>query len=298
MKQKRNDISILIPTYNTSCATLVGEIYEQAEILGINYEIIVAEDGSTDTACIKANEEALAPLPLGRHLVREKNVGRAAIRNFLASESKGTWLLFIDSDMTVNRPDFLQKYLEADDGNVIDGGVSIDGNSSKLGGNLRFLYEKAAAQEHTAKRRSLRPYHHLHTANLMVRRDVMLSCPFDERFRHYGYEDVLLGKQLRQQRVPILHIDNPLSFSTFEANRAFVSKTEEGIRTLHEFRDDLRGYSSLLTLAEGIHVAPVRWLLQLLFRLFAAPMRRNLCGSRPCIRLFKLYKLGYYLTLK
>ena len=300
---KKHELSILIPTYNYDCGLLVSSLQRLAEqTVGTVYEIIVAEDGSTDQAMVSRNEATVTALPHCRHLKRTENVGRAAIRNVLAREAQYEWLLFIDSDMTVTDEQFLERYVNVDDNlndnisMVIDGGVSIGGNPDELKGNLRYLYEKAAEQEHTAEQRQKRPYQHIHTANLMVSREVMMNCPFDERFRRYGYEDVLLGKQLRQQGVRILHIDNPLSFCTFEDNRNFVEKTEEGLQTLYEFREDLRGYSGLLTLVDGIHVKGVKWLLRLLFKVFKHPMRHNLCGNHPRLNVFKLYKLGYYLT--
>ena len=316
---KKHELSILIPTYNNDCSLLVSSLQRLAEqAVGTVYEIIVAEDGSTDQATVSRNEAAVTALPHCRHLKRTENVGRAAIRNMLAREAQYEWLLFVDSDMTVTDELFLERYFNVDvDVNVspnlnpnnpnhpnpsppikvIDGGVSIGGNPDELKGNLRYLYEKTAEQEHTAEQRQKRPYQHIHTANLMVSREVMMNCPFDERFHRYGYEDVLLGKQLRQQGVRILHIDNPLSFCTFEDNRSFVEKTEEGLQTLYEFREDLRGYSGLLTLVDGIHVKGVKWLLRLLFKVFKRPMRHNLCGNHPRLNVFKLYKLGYYLTI-
>ena len=123
----------------------------------------------------------------------------------------------------------------------------------------------------------------------------MLAHPFDERFRHYGYEDVLLGKVLHQHHIPIEHIDNPLGFSHFETNAEFVAKTEEGLHTLYQFRDDLRGYSRLLTFVSGIHIPLILSLIRLWHRLFRKAERRNLCGSRPSLWVFKLYRLGYYL---
>ena len=158
--------------------------------------------------------------------------------------------------------------------------------------------ERAEAPKHTAPERQKTPYQHLHTANLLIRRDLILQYPFDERFRHYGYEDVLLGKTLRKHHVPITHIDNPLGFSTFEDNATFVAKTEEGLRTLHTFRNDLRGYSRLLTLADGIHLSIVRWLICRFHTLFNKIERRILCSAQPNLTIFKLYRLGYFLCLR
>jgi glycosyltransferase involved in cell wall biosynthesis len=264
----------------------------------MTYEIIVAEDGSTDPKSVGQNEATTSDLPHCRYMKRAENVGRAAIRNVLARDARYEWLLFIDSDMTVTNETFLARYLEYAEGDVVDGGVSIGGNPDELRGNLRYLYEKAAEQAHTAEHRSKQPYQHLHTANLMIRRQTMLDCPFDERFRRYGYEDVMLGKQLRQRKAIVRHIDNPLGFCTFEDNPHFMEKTEEGLRTLYAFRHDLKGYSGLLTLVDNIHIGIVKWLLKTVFRLVKYPLRRNLCGSHPKVRLFRIYKLGYYLNLK
>ena len=299
MKQQKHEISILIPTFNTDCSELIRSLHRLAEKAeGTVYEIVVAEDGSTNQTSISLNEETAATLPHCRHLKRKENVGRAAIRNALAREAQYEWLLFVDSDMTVTDEEFINRYLNQEDCDVVDGGISIGGNPEELKGNLRYLYEKAAEQDHTAEKRSQQPYQHLHTANLMIRRETILDCPFDERFRRYGYEDVMLGKQLRQRKATIKHIDNPMGFCTFEDNPHFVEKTEEGLRTLYDFRRELKGYSGLLTLVDNIHLGIVKWMLKTVFKVVKIPLRRNLCGGSPKIKLFRIYKLGYYLCLK
>ena len=289
-------LSILIPTYNDLCFTLVGDLRQQAEEAGIDYEILVGDDGSTDAEVIEKNRK-ICKWPHCHYLIQIQNIGRAAIRNFLAKEAHHDWLLFIDSDMTIARVDYLSKYLAMEGSEVVDGGVIIGGDADTLNGNLRYLYEKTSEQEHTAEKRQQHPYQDFHTANFLIRRDLMLAHPFDERFRHYGYEDVLFGKQLRAKGAKITHIDNPLGFSTFEENTQFILKTEEGLRTLHQFQSDLRGYSRLLTLVEGIHLPIILSLIRCWHKLFGKWERKNLCGSHPSLRLFKLYKLGYYLKI-
>ena len=290
------DISILIPTYNGICTKLVSDLQRQAANTGMAYEIIVADDGSTDTACIEANR-AINALAHCRYVERPENVGRAAIRNFLASQAIHPWLLFIDSDMTVCRDDYLLHYADTDDVQydaIHYGGVTI---GQLIPGNLRAMYEKAVEHEHTPEQRRLSPYHDFHTANFMVPRQLMLQYPFDERFQHYGYEDVLFGKQMEQHAIAIIHIDNPLSFEVFETNADFVSKTEEGLRTLHQFRDELQGYSRLLTVSSSSLVSLLRPLIRLYHRLSGKIIRYKLTGSHPSLFLFKLYKLGYFLSL-
>ena len=289
------DLSILIPTYNDLCVKLVGDLKQQVEAAGIVYEILVGDDGSTNLSVMAENKE-IVQWEHCQYLIQSQNIGRAAIRNLLAREAHYDWLLFIDSDMTVVQPDFISKYISQDKADVIDGGVSIGGDADALRGNLRYHYEKVSEHEHTVEIRQQNPYRDFHTANFLIRRDLMLSHPFDERFRYYGYEDVLFGKQLRADHIAITHIDNPMGFCTFEANPAFVAKTEEGLRTLCQFRKELRGYSRLLTLVDGIHIPLILWVIRRLHRLFGPLIRRNLCSTQPSLRLFSLYKLGYFLN--
>ena len=287
---KRN-LSILIPTYNDVCTVLVKSLQQQAEALGLeDYEIVVADDGSTDDSVLAQNRH-INQLPHCRLIERSENCGRAAIRNFLAQQARYEWLLFIDSDMVVCRQDFLRRYIETS-ADVVDGGVKI-GNC--VAGNLRSLYEKAAESAHTPEQRQQYPYQDFHTANFLVRRDIMLQHPFDLRFRYYGYEDVLFGKVLQQNGIDILHIDNPLSFEIYESNDAFVSKTEEGLRTLYRFQDELQGYSRIL--AHSRQLAAFTPIIRLWHRLFGSFERRNLTGQHPSLTIFSLYRLGYYLSL-
>lgn len=290
-------LSILIPTFNDLCVNLVEVLRLQAEETGITYEILVADDGSTDEDVVRQNN-AISQWPYCQYLRHTNNIGRAAIRNLLVRTAQHEWLLFIDSDMTLFRPNFLARYLLADDVDVIDGGVVIGGDAEALRGNLRYRYEKSAEHEHTVEKRQQNPYRDFHTANFLIRRELMLSHPFDERFRHYGYEDVIFGKQLRAAHIAITHIDNPMGFCTFESNPDFVSKTEEGLHTLLLFRNELRGYSRLLTLVDSIHIPLILSLIRLFHWLFGSLIRRNLCGPHPSLQLFKLYKLGYYLSHK
>ena len=185
-----NELSILIPTYNCVCVELVRQLHRQAMAIGIKFQIIVADDGSTDTSSIETNR-AIARLPHCLFIERTENSGRAAIRNFLARKATYAYLLYIDSDMTVISDDFISRYIACLPAQVVDGGVAIIADSDEQKQLLRYRYEKAEEPHHTASERQKTPYQHLHTANLLIAREQMLQHPFDERLRHYGYEDVL-----------------------------------------------------------------------------------------------------------
>lgn len=290
-------ISILIPIYNSVCVKQVKELSAQAQQLNVDYEIIVADDDSPLKDVVRDNE-AINDMPNCQYIVKPTNTGSAATRNFLAERSRYPWLLFIDCDVEISNPSFLRTYILYidNDYDVINGGIAV-ADIPQMGSNLRYIYEKTAEADHTAAKRQKQRYQEFRSTNFMIRRDVFLQNPFDERFTKSGYEDVLFGKHLKHSNAAILHIDNPVTMTEFETNPDYVLKTERNLRTLYQFRSDLRGYSRLLTLVSGIHISAILWLMRLWHRMFGAIERRNLCGSRPYLLVFKLYRLGYYLSL-
>lgn len=290
-------LSILIPTYNTVCVKLVQVLSQQAQALNVDYEIIVSDDASPRSDTVTANQ-AINSVPQSRFIARTANIGSAANRNYLASVSQYPWLLFIDCDVTILNSQFLYtyyKYMEEQTG-VVNGGIAV-ADIPEMKRNLRYRYEKAAEAAHTAANRQRNKYQEFRSTNFMIRREAFAQCPFDERFTKSGYEDVLFGKHLKQHHIAVLHIDNPVVMTEFEQNPDYIAKTERNLRTLYQFRNDLRGYSRLLTFVSGIHIPAILWLIRLWHLLLGAIERRNLCGSRSLLSLFRLYQLGYFLSL-
>ncbi|MDY5927466.1 MAG: glycosyltransferase [Prevotella sp.] len=303
------DLSILLPSYNNVCVSLVQVLQRQADALRgkldkpFRYEIIVADDGSTDAACIDANR-VIGDMLHCRYLRMEQNVGRAQIRNVLISESRGDYVLLIDSDLFLCDDNYLYKYATST-ADVVYGGTRIGGegfamvdneaNTENLKGNLRYIYEKKAEPSHRAAFRQLRPNQEISVCNLYARRDIMEAHPFDSRFKAYGYEDVLFGKRLAESGIEVTHIDNPVLINEFEPNSVFVKKTEEAILTLCRFEQDLEGYSNLKTKVTTLGRYIPLSLFRLWHRIMKNKEKRNLTGSKPNLLLFKLYKLGFFL---
>ncbi len=303
------DLSILLPSYNNVCVSLVQALQRQADALRgkldkpFRYEIIVADDCSTDAACIDANR-VIGDMLHCRYLRMEQNVGRAQIRNVLISESSGDYVLLIDSDLFLCDDNYLYKYATST-ADVVYGGTRIGGeglamvdneaNTENLKGNLRYIYEKKAEPSHRAAFRQLRPNQEISVCNLYARRDIMEAHPFDSRFKAYGYEDVLFGKRLAESGIEVTHIDNPVLINEFEPNSVFVKKTEEAILTLCRFEQDLEGYSNLKTKVTTLGRYIPLSLFRLWHRIMKNKEKRNLTGPKPSLLLFKLYKLGFFL---
>ena len=289
-------LSVLIPAYNCNCLPLVEQLLPLLQSDVNAYEVIVSDDATTNPEIIKANE-AINQLPGCRYILKTENAGSAANRNYLGAISQYPLLLFLDCDISIPDRSFLKQYLSTPMDGVVNGGISII-DDVQLHQNLRYRYEKAEIPSHTAVMRQANRYQHFRSTNFMITRSAFEKCPFDERFTRSGYEDVLYGKMLKQQHINVVHIDNPVLMTKFENNPDYVTKIERSLRTLYTFRNELRGYSRLLTFVSGIHLSIVRNLIRLWHQVFKKAERRNLCGSRPSLWVFKLYRLGYFLSLQ
>ena len=294
-------ISILIPTYNYIAYPLAESLSRQAKEQNIPCEIIVADDASTRNEC-KQKNRLINSLPHCTYIDLEKNIGRASIRNLLADKAQGEWLLFLDCDGMPLDDLFLKRYRQAitnhTEADIICGGIIHPKELPASNMSLRYTYEKAAEKHHTATKRNERPYASFRTFNFIIRRKVFLQVKFDESFRHYGYEDVLFGIQLKESGFRIAHIDNPLENKDIETNEIFLRKTEEALRTLAEHADKLGDSVHLHHLYLRLQRIGLLPIVRKLFQWSTPTLQRNLLSNTPNLPCFAFYKLGYYALLK
>lgn len=293
-------LSILLPVYKCSCVALVTELQRQCVECGIAYEIIVADDGTmadaTNQYIVECNK-VIGQLEGVQYIIRQENVGRSAIRNFLFSQSKGDRILFIDGDLSLDNPDFIRRYMQAES-DVVVGGIKIGGNPEQWKGNLRYKYECAFERKNSLSHRQKRPFQSFRTTNFMVKRAVFVQHPFDERLTHYGYEDVLWGKALEENGVQITHVNNPITLTDYENNTLFIDKTEESLRTLYEYQMLLKGYSKLLEMKDRMVRFHLVKAILIVHKLFGKKVKKLLQGNKPSVFLFNVYKLMYYISLE
>lgn len=292
------ELSILLPTYNHPCLLLVRELQRQAELIpALRYEIIVADDGSTATKVIETNR-AINFYKNCKLMECGINRGRSVIRNILAEAASYEWLLFIDSDVTVNKDSFIEKYLQEDSFDVVCGGAELPSGKAIDKCLLRYRYERSCLEYFTAQARAASPYKGFRSNNFLIKRSVMLAHPFCTGIRSYGYEDVLLGKELCDSKASLTHIDNPVCIADLEPNDLFLRKTEEGCRTLWSMRLELEGYSRLLKVAMKVRRYGLSGTAKAFFNLFRTPLRNNLTGKNPSVFLYNIYRIGYLISLR
>jgi len=221
----RPAISILIPFKADDPTALI-------EILGgsdLAVEVIVLDDGTGDDGLAqKVTRSALSATAPCRFIRLSANTGRARARNRLAREARGRHILFVDGDMRPNRADFLARWIEiarADDPAVAFGGFTLE----LTPGRREHALHRVMAQRGDCidvERRRLAPEKHVFTSNLLVRREVFATEPFDETFVGWGWEDVEWAMRIAR-RHPIAHVDNSASHLGLDTAAAIAVKFEQ-----------------------------------------------------------------------
>ena len=287
-------LSILITTKDYNCSLLVEELCRQGKALGVPFEILVGEDG---TQALHLNKD-IDTLPHSRRIIKKENIGRAVMRNTLAKEAQYPYLLFIDSDAVVEKDNFLETYLHHIKHNdVVCGGLYHAKTLSDKNCTLRYKYEKEADKHRDTATRNIAPYDKFTTFNFAIHRTVFLSILFEEKIKKYGHEDTLFGKELERRNVKVEHIDNMLLHNGLESNEIYLAKVELSLVTLHEMRKEIKN-TPLLRCVEKIKKLHIEKLVVALWRMSKKYMRNNLLGNNPSLTILKLYKLGYFLSIK
>ena len=288
-------LSILIPVKNFNCSELIMALHKQGEALGFPYEILIAEDG-TDKEKLHLNAVA-DNLKNCRRIVKDINTGRALIRNLLASQAQHPGLVFIDCDAVVEKEDFLKTYADAlKKSKVVCGGLYHVNTLPDRHCTLRYRYEKEADRRRDAQTRSKAPYDRFTSFNFAIDKQLFNSILFDTSITRYGYEDVLFGKELEKRNIEIQHIENRLLHSGLEKNDIFLQKTEQALETLSEIKDII-GDTPLLRTVNKLSRYHLTGLFIKYWKCNMKRLRRNLLGNSPSLLKFKIYKLGYYISL-
>ena len=252
-------LSVLIPFFRDDPTTLLAALDTAAAAA----EIVVMDDGSGDPALAERVAEKVRSLTTPARFVRLlTNAGRAAGRNRLAAEARASALLFLDSDMLPDAPDFLSRWLtlvETQDPAVAFGGFSLDqAPKTRATAVCRALSLRSDCIPADERRKA--PEKYVFTYNLLIRRDVFEAEPFDAAFTGWGWEDVEWGMRV-SRRWEILHIDNPATHLGLAPAAAMAAKFEQSAanfaRVVAAHGDIVRAYPSYRA-AQALKRAPLR----------------------------------------
>lgn len=297
-------LSINLPVYNIEVGHLVLQLIDQAQKLEILFEIRVYDDGSVEA--IKTKNRAVAKLSDVVYLELQNNLGRSAIRNKMGFESKFGYLLFIDADSKIVKSDYLEMFLKSTQKNrVLCGGTAYQkakpAEPEKL---LRWFYgtnrEAVSAEIRNSKKGFI-----ITSNNFLIEKDLFTQIHFREDIKNYGHEDTLLGFDLFQKKVEILHLNNPVEHTGLEDSQVFLEKTKTALNNLHNIANEMLAENAefkkqvhfLNKYSKIVSYFPA-FLFRVIYKMGGRAMEKNLLGKKPKLFFFDFYKICFYSTLK
>ena len=236
-------ISICIPIYNFNVVDLIITIINQGEESKKPYEVICIDDGSNKET-LKLNAEINSHNAV-KYLILKKNIGRSKIRNLFLENANYENLLFIDCDCSIQSENFLEKYFEQLDNPVVYGGRKHHDNPPKnKNKKLRWLYG-IKREDQNLNYRVKNPYHCFRSNNFLIKRAILSQIRFNEKIETYGHEDTLLSLELKENKIAIFQINNPVFHEGIEDSSIFLEKTKSAIKNLVFLEKNILNTSSI-----------------------------------------------------
>jgi glycosyltransferase involved in cell wall biosynthesis len=186
-------LSIIIPAHNEAALIrdTVRAAARAAAAVGQPFEVIVADDASTDATADLAASAGATVVPVNRRQI-------AAVRNAGANAAHGDWLVFLDADTQFN-PATLFAAAKAIRAGFVGGGAVVIFEP----GARRFSRAAVVVWNFVAriKRWAAGSF-------LFVRADVFRDvCGFDERY--YASEEIILSDAIKR-RGPFAVVSPPV----------------------------------------------------------------------------------------
>ncbi len=292
-------LSILIPTYNYNTYPLVLELKRQADLLSIDYEILVQDDFSS--LFIEENSK-INELENCSFEINKENLGRSKIRNFLANKAKFDWLLFLDADTFPLHSNFISSYLIhlKNEEKVIYGGITYCKEMPLDNKTLRWFYgKKREAIDY--KTRNSRPYISFLTLNFLIPKTFFKILSFNETIPNLRHEDTLFSYEMFKRKIPVLHINNPVEHLGLDTNSVFLDKTKESVIALENLIQnnliDLN-YIRLSSIFYKLKKYKLLFFIKFIFSTFIESIELNLSSNKPKLFVYDIYRLGIYCTIK
>lgn len=292
-------LSILIPIYNYNVYPLVFELHRQCTECGIAFEIL-AQDDASQSPLNKENEK-VNTLPHCSFVSLEKNIAHRENRNSLAEQAKFDYLLFIDGDSIIVRPDYIQNYLRNLDGfDVVYGGRQHPEKCPSEKQSLRWKYGKFIEDKLAINRRKT-PYKSLLFNNTVITKKCFNQVKFDKDITLYGHDDTQFAYQLSLLQAKVNHIDNSVEHGDIDTNQAYLAKTESSLKSLlllYQSGKIASEFVSILKLYVLLKKTKLIVLATVFHKLFQKSIAKSLLSENPSLFLFNVYRIGYLCTLK
>lgn len=190
-------LSIVMPVYNAE-RTLAECLTRLFQSTHEGFEVVLVDDGSTDSTRAIASEFPVRVVPSGGR------VGPAAARNVGAREAQGDFLFFIDSDVMV-RPDTLSRLMARFDQGDVDGLVGVQALDLRYR-NLPSRYKNVWMRWTYLRKQQITTENVpcFYTTAAAIRRDVFLRVGgFDPSYGGPSVEDQAFAQKIMRLGVRV-----------------------------------------------------------------------------------------------
>jgi len=288
-------LSILVPYYHDDPVLLLSDLLAQAQVVG-NTEILLYDDGTNDDTInarlVSTAKKSTAPTRL---FIAQENQGRSAARNYLKSQARAKWVLFLDADMRPEDMNFLADYLDliaADDSDIIFGGFTVPKQKQSADTELHRAFSMTSDCL-TADERIKSGAQYVCSSNLCVRSEVLDAEPFDPGFTGWGWEDsewaarVAAKYRLKHADIPALH----LGLETTETLLDRFKNSAENYTRFTNAHPELAKTLALYKLSKKLKYIPGQKLLRPLLRLI---VRTHALPTKIRLIALKLWRASWY----
>lgn len=196
-------LSVIIPTHNR--AEILKKCLEKlATQQGVDFEVIVVDDGSTDnTESQVSSLESQAGAWSDLRYIKQKASHQGVARNKGVEAATGEVIVFIGDDIFVE-PGFLMKHhdrhVEYPDENVAVLGYTTWDPNIQINSYMRFLEDSGWQFGYKFLKPKMigraDPYKFFYTSNISMKKSFFEKEKFNEDFVFYGWEDIELGYRL------------------------------------------------------------------------------------------------------
>lgn len=240
-------ISIVIPCYNHG--QYVREAIESVEQCSDKnlYEIIVINDGSTDSYTIEVMKQLEEE---GYHVINQKNQGLARTRNNAIKAAKGEYILPLDSDNKI-RPEYMYESIKILDANT----------------DIVMVYGDAQFFGDTTKRQVVGPFNlqqimienYIDACTVFRKSAWEAAGGYDEKMPVMGFEDWDLWLNLSFKNYKFQYVDKILFDYRILGDSMLRSVSTEKKKTLYNYLNEkYKNYLNLNILNEKLFKAAKR----------------------------------------
>lgn len=219
------EISVIIPLYNKE-HSISATVYSVLAQTYTNFELIIIDDGSTDKSL-----DIVSGINDSRiRIISQTNKGVSATRNRGTKEACGKWIMFLDADDLL-LPYALKLLTNLIRKNNTKIAVANFYSYTQKGELNRYIINSRKGLSNNNYRDFFFERFFIRMGNSMIKKEVVLQCPFDEKIRRYEDFDAFF-KMMKESKVavspiPIMlynYLYSSLAHSTDDLNRDYIGR--------------------------------------------------------------------------